>query len=60
MNRRERKKEETRKNIITSALELFKEKGFQETLVEEISEKADVSKGTLYNYFSDKESILVG
>lgn len=60
MNRRERKKEETRQNIITSAVGLFKEKGFQETLVEEISEKADVSKGTLYNYFPDKESILVG
>lgn len=59
MNRRERKKEETRKNIIDCAVGLFKEKGFKETLVEEISEKADVSKGTLYNYFPDKESILV-
>lgn len=59
MNRRERKKEETRKNIMDCAVGLFKEKGFEETLVEEISEKADVSKGTLYNYFPDKESILV-
>jgi len=60
MNRRERKKEETRGNIITCAVRLFKEKGFKETLMEEISEKADVSKGTLYNYFEDKESILSG
>ncbi|KLU59014.1 HTH-type transcriptional repressor Bm3R1 [Peptococcaceae bacterium CEB3] len=59
MNRRERKKEETRKNIISCAVRLFKEKSFQETLVDEISENADVSKGTLYNYFPDKESILV-
>lgn len=59
MSRRERKKEETRNNIIESAESLFREKGFKETLMEEISEKADVSKGTLYNYFPDKESILV-
>lgn len=60
MNRRERKKEETRENIITCAIGLFREKGFQKTLMEEISEKSDVSKGTLYNYFEDKESILSG
>jgi AcrR family transcriptional regulator len=60
MNRRERKKEETRENIIDCAVGFFKEKGFQETSMEEIAEKSDVSKGTLYNYFQDKESILVG
>lgn len=60
MNRRERKKEETRESIIYCAVTFFKEKGFQETSMEEIAEKSDVSKGTLYNYFQDKESILVG
>lgn len=60
MNRRERKKEETRGNIINCAVSFFREKGFQETSMEEIAEKSDVSKGTLYNYFQDKESILVG
>lgn len=60
MNRRERKKEETRAIIIDCALSFFREKGFQETSMEEIAEKSDVSKGTLYNYFQDKESILVG
>lgn len=60
MSRRERKKEETRRTIIDCALDLFKGKGFQETSMEEIAEKSDVSKGTLYNYFPDKESILVG
>lgn len=59
MNRRERKKEETRANIIDCAIDLFKEKGFQETSMEEIAESADVSKGTLYNYFQDKGSILI-
>ena len=60
MNRRERKKEETKQNIIKFAVKLFKEKGFKETLMEDISEAVDISKGTLYNYFPDKESILVG
>lgn len=60
MNRRERKKEQTKDNIIDCAVNLFNEKGFYETSMEEIAEKSDVSKGTLYNYFQDKESILVG
>jgi len=60
MNRRERKKEETRENIINSAITFFREKGFEETTMEEIADASDVSKGTLYNYFPDKESILIG
>jgi AcrR family transcriptional regulator len=60
MSRRERKKEETKENIIDNAINFFKGKGFQETSMEEIAEKSDVSKGTLYNYFENKESILVG
>ena len=60
MSRRERKKEETRESIIDCAVSFFREKGFQETSMEEIAEKSDVSKGTLYNYFENKESILVG
>jgi AcrR family transcriptional regulator len=59
MNRRERKKEKTRESLINCAIEFFREKGFHETSMEEIAEKTDVSKGTIYNYFKDKESILV-
>ena len=60
MSRRERKKEETRERIINCGVSFFREKGFQETSMEEIAEESDVSKGTLYNYFENKESILVG
>ena len=59
INRRERKKEETRSNIIDSAITLFKEKGYHKTSMDEIAEKVDVSKATLYNYFPDKGAILV-
>lgn len=56
---RERKKEKNRKDLMECAVSLFKEKGFTATTIEEILEKATISRGTLYNYFPDKESILV-
>jgi AcrR family transcriptional regulator len=56
--RRERKKEETRRRITLAALELFHEKGFDATTVDEITERADVAKGTFLNYFPRKESVL--
>jgi len=58
--RRERKKEKSRNDLIDCAVSLFREKGVAETSIDEITEKADISKGTLYNYFQDKEAILVG
>lgn len=56
--RRERKKEKTRSELIDSAVGLFRKKGFNETSIDDILSQADISKGTLYNYFRDKESIL--
>lgn len=59
MNRLERKKLETFNKIIVIASDLFKESGYEETTMEEIAEKVDISKATLYKYFSDKDSILI-
>jgi AcrR family transcriptional regulator len=58
IGRRERKKEETKRRIFVAALELFHGKGFEHTTVDEITERADVSKGTFFNYFPRKESVL--
>ena len=58
MGRRERKKEETKRRIYVAALELFHAKGFAHTTVDEITERADVAKGTFFNYFPHKESVL--
>ena len=55
---RERKKQRTRETIVTAALELFAERGYQQTTVAEIAEAAEVSKGTLFAYFPSKEEIV--
>ena len=57
--RRERKKLDTRQRIFSAAFELFREKGFEATTVEEIAERADVGKGTVFNYFPQKTAFLV-
>ncbi len=57
-SRRERKKEETRRRIFESAMELFRVKGYEATTVDEITEKADVGRGTFFNYFPKKDSLL--
>lgn len=57
-SRRERKKEETRRRIFEAAVALFRTKGFEATTVDEITEKADVGRGTFFNYFPKKESVL--
>lgn len=57
--RRERRTLETRERLFRSALDLFAEKGFNETTVEDITEAADVGKGTFFNYFPSKDHILL-
>ena len=57
--RRERRTVETRERLFRAALDLFARKGFQETTVEDITEAADVGKGTFFNYFPSKDHILL-
>lgn len=58
-SRQERKKEETRKKIIETAMALFEKNGFAVTTMEQIAETADIARRTLYNHFPVKEAILV-
>jgi len=58
-DRRQRRSAETRERLFRAALRLFAEKGFAETTVEDITNAADVGKGTFFNYFPSKEHILV-
>ncbi|MGD8361640.1 MAG: TetR/AcrR family transcriptional regulator [Gemmatimonadota bacterium] len=59
MGRRERKKMDTRRRIFRAAFDLFTRKGFDATTVEEIAQRADVGKGTVFNYFPQKTAFLV-
>src|ERR1700687_2834231 len=56
---RPRRSAETRERLFRAALDLFAKKGFAETTVEDITEAADVGKGTFFNYFPSKDHILV-
>lgn len=58
--RRDRKKQQTRAALITAALRLVDERGLDRVTVEEISEAADVSSRTFFNYFATKDEALIG
>jgi AcrR family transcriptional regulator len=58
LDRRGRRRAETRDRIIHAALCLFSERGVATTTVEDITNEADVGKGTFFNYFPSKEHIL--
>jgi AcrR family transcriptional regulator len=56
---RDRKKIQQRAALIQIALKLFRDKGFEDTRMEDIAGLADVSTPTVYNYFTNKRDVLV-
>lgn len=54
----EQMREESRERILSSALELFADKGFSSTSVRSLAARAGVSQGLLYNYFDSKLDLL--
>jgi AcrR family transcriptional regulator len=53
------KAQETKKILLESGIALFKEKGFDEVTIEEITLRAGTAKGTFYTHFSTKSDIIV-
>src|SRR5215475_8630248 len=57
--KRDRNKEKTKEQILSAALQLFREKGIEGTTTKEISKKAGIAEGTLFNYFETKEDLAL-
>jgi len=58
--RKERERRLREEMILDAAEKVCLEKGFKGATVDEIAEKAELSKGTIYLYFESKELILMG
>ncbi len=56
--RKERQKNEMREAILSAALKLFTEAGFENVTMRKIASKIEYSVGTLYLYFKDKDEIF--
>ena len=58
LGRRERRKLEVRERILRAAIDCFLERGFDATTIDEIAERADVARATVFNHFQRKEAFL--
>ncbi len=58
MGLRDRKRQRTRQALISAAMRLFKEKGYEQTTVAEIAAAAEVSTKTFFNHFASKDEVL--
>lgn len=56
-DRKEREKEQRRAVILAAAEKLFFSRGYDQVSMEEIAREAELSKGTLFFYFTNKESL---
>lgn len=58
LGRRERNKQRVKENLYSAAIELFVDKGYDDTSIDEIAERADVARGTFFNYFQRKDDLI--
>ena len=55
---REQKKRSTKKAILQAAIQLFGDRGYENTSIEQLAKAAGIGKGTIYGYFTTKRDIL--
>jgi AcrR family transcriptional regulator len=58
-DRRQRRSSQIRERLFRAALDLFAQRGFADTTVEDITNAADLGKGTFFNYFPSKDHLLL-
>ena len=56
---RERNRQRIRQRIIAAAAELFHDSGYSQTTMDDIAQKAEISRATLFNYFRTKDALLI-
>jgi AcrR family transcriptional regulator len=54
----ERRKEARPQELLAAARDLFVERGYAATRLDDVAARAEVSKGTLYLYFTNKEELF--
>jgi AcrR family transcriptional regulator len=57
-SRHERRRLRTRKLLIQATLQLVLEKGYDAISIQDITDKADLGRGTFYIHFKDKEEVV--
>ena len=60
LGRREKRKQEIRTRIEEAAYRLFRERGIEDTSIEQICLEADVARRTFYGHFPNKHALLGG
>ena len=58
MNKRSITSMNAKEKIVTTALKLFSQQGYEKTSIREIAKEAEISLGLMYNYFKGKEDLL--
>jgi TetR/AcrR family transcriptional regulator, repressor of fatR-cypB operon len=56
--RKERERQQRRTEILAAAREVFATRGFAEATLDEIADTAEFGKGTIYNYFANKDDLF--
>ncbi|MBI4621407.1 MAG: TetR/AcrR family transcriptional regulator [Desulfobacterales bacterium] len=59
IERKEREKQKRRQDIVDAACEVLSEKGFAVATVDDVSERVELAKGTIYLYFKTKEDLFM-
>ncbi len=59
LSRKERDKLRNKEAILDAAVHVFAQKGFAQTKLEDVAALAEFGKGTLYNYFENKDDLLL-
>lgn len=60
MGRVVKKPEERKREILTTAAELFQQYGYEQVTMQMIMQQLNIAKGTIYHYFSSKEALMEG